>query len=116
MVCAQGLQVLAFVINAAGNGGDLEAEGLQQLYRDGTHAARGAGDQHVALARAVGEQLVDADGGGVAGGADGSGVGSSEALRNWQRGLGVDTLLRGVAAVAELAESVAECGHQRAHR
>ena len=58
--------------------------------------------------RAVRAQLVHADSCGVAGGADGSSIVGAEALRNGNGGLTVDALLSGVAAVTELAQTVAE--------
>ena len=114
MVRAQRSEVLRLGINAAGHRGYLVACGFEKLHRDGAHATRGARDEDVALGRAVGAQLIHADGRGVTGRTNRGGVASAETLRHGDGGLTVDALLGGVAAVAEFPQAVTKRGDELA--
>ena len=108
------VKVLGIVIWTAGHGVDLVPGIGQEVHGDGADTAGRAGDQNGAIGKPA--QRVDAQCSGIARGADSSCLLCGEVCGERDGGLGVNALLRGVAAVAELAKAITEGGDQGANR
>ena len=95
---------------------DLISARGQKLHGNGADAAGGAGYEHGAVDRRKRGplQTCDRKGGGVAGGADRGGFLRGETLGHAGDVFSVDAHLRGVAAVAALADAAAVDGDKRA--